>query len=434
MIFSQIITKVGTKCFLTFILSLLGNYLIFAQPVNEQVYNTNIKTIQLFKKGFVLSDPIITLNSDDELLLCFDELTNDSKSYSYTFIHCTPDWEPSNLIKSEYISGFTTNPINNYTFSFNTTFNYIHYEFTFPNNDVQLLLSGNYIVQVLDDYNDNKVVLSKRFRICEQAIKLIPEVRFPINGAIRNSHQQINIKLIYNDFIINNPNDEVSLYIQQNGRTDNSITNLKPDFIRPGELVYELNKKMIFEGGNEFRWLDIRSTRFLSENIRTIQTFSTLYHADLIEDKPKNRTPYFYKDDTNGRYIISVREHNDPTIEADYIFVHFYLPMEAPLIDGNIYIIGGLTNWELTEKNKMKYGFENMRYELTILLKQGFYNYQYLFVPFNGQPAEIGLLEGTHSIAENDYHIFAYYKGASDNYHRLIGYQSINSIKPIPIQ
>ena len=46
------------------------------------VLRDEIKSVQLFRKGNVLSNPIYELGSDVSLLLKFDELSEDVKNYS----------------------------------------------------------------------------------------------------------------------------------------------------------------------------------------------------------------------------------------------------------------------------------------------------------------------------------------------------------------
>jgi len=150
----------------------------------------------------------------------------------------------------------------------------------------------------------------------------------------------------------------------------------------------------------------------------------------LFADQVRYGLPYFYKEDSNGKYVVSVREYDRPEVEADYLFVHFSLAAETPFSDGEVYLSGALTDWELSEKNKMKYNYPSRKYELTLLLKQGFYNYHYLLVPQNRNSMRMNLIEGDFSQTDNDYSIYVYYRTSGDIYDRLIGYSAISSLKP----
>ena len=98
-----------------------------------------------------LLDPIIRLNSTETLKLSFDILSNEFHDYAYTFIHCDAEWNLSDISQSEYLNGFYHNFITDYTYSFNTLTNYCHYNFFFPNENVNFTKSGNYIVLIYDD-------------------------------------------------------------------------------------------------------------------------------------------------------------------------------------------------------------------------------------------------------------------------------------------
>ena len=55
------------------------------------VYNENIKTVVMHRKGFELSNPLIMLNEPAQLIFKFDDFSEDGKDYYYTVVHCDPD-------------------------------------------------------------------------------------------------------------------------------------------------------------------------------------------------------------------------------------------------------------------------------------------------------------------------------------------------------
>lgn len=99
--------------------------------------------------------------------------------------------------------------------------------------------------------------------------------------------------------------------------------------------------------------------------------------------------------------------------------------------DGNVYLNGELYNNVLDEKSKMGYNPETHQYEKSVLLKQGSYNYQYLFVP-NGQTVgQTGPIEDNFFQTENEYSIYVYYCPMGARYDRLIGVTSIRNTMPV---
>ncbi len=400
---------------------------VWAQQIAEQVNNSNIKTVQIHKKGWELSQPVITLGSNELLEFSFDEIGDASKTYNYTIVHCSSSWEMSNLVVSEYLQGFPHSPIDDYRFSMNTTFNYVHYKTEFPNNDLKILISGNYILKVYEEFNDHQPVIVKHFRVVEPMVTIDAKVKYPIDPSVRKTHQQLDLRILHPQLAINNPNDQIRLVVTQNGRADNQVTNVKPDYIRPNELGYDHPRALLFESGDQYRWLDIRSTRFLSEQVRQVSFSAPYYHVELFPDAIRSHNPFFYKDDSNGQFVVSVREYDDASIEADYLFVHFTLPVEQQFLDGHIYLLGEMNNHELNAQNKMAYNDLTKAYEQSILLKQGFYNYLYAFVPYRSKSPTLSVIEGSFAEAENDYQIYVYFKSTSDYYEKLVGYTVVNS-------
>ncbi len=416
--------------FFSLIFSFIISPQVFSQTESSYFQKSSIKTVQLHKLGWKMSYPLIQLNSSDQLVLSFDDLSEDTKNYNYTIVHCDHDWQPSDLLETEYTTGYTLNPVNNYQYSFNTKFIYTHYKLMFPNNDFKILKSGNYLIKVFEDNDKDNPVLVRPFMVYEQLVQVVPRIKYSVNSSIYLGVQEIDFSILHPRFVIDNPIEQVNVRIMQNSRLDNQINDLKPLFIRPAELVYDYNRENLFEGGNEFRWLDIRSTRFAPEYVKEIVYHDPYYHFELFPDKPRNGKSYFYKDDFNGRYYVEVREYENPDIEADYVYVHFSLLAIKPYPDGDVYVLGGLSNWQVNDANKMVYNAMNNRYELTLLLKQGFYNYQYLFVKHGETKGEIKRIEGSFGQAENDYLIAVYYRRTGGYYDRLIGMSIANSLKP----
>jgi len=398
-----------------------------AQLIRERVADKSIKSVQIHKRGWELSYPVIQLNSDDQLTLTFDELSNETNQYNYSVVLLNADNEESTLSPLEYVSGFPHYSVDDYEFSINTTYSYVHYTINFPDDNLKFLRSGNYAIRVYEKYDVDNPIIIKYFKVTEQLVTVSSTMRFPTKIDLRDTHQQLNFSVIHPNLRINNPMSEVKVVVMQNGRQDNIVTNLKPDFIKPSELTYEYQNKLIFEGGNEFRWLDMRSNSFLSEQIQKLIFSEPYYHALLFPDIMRWKEPYLKKGDSNGAYVVSLRDYDEPEIRADYFFTDFSLPMAAPMVNGDIYIIGALTNWQTNQSNKMVYNFNTKAYELTLLLKQGFYNYQYVFVDSKTGQSEMTYLEGNHSITENDYQIFVYYRGPSDYCDRLVGYSLVNT-------
>jgi hypothetical protein len=396
---------------------------------NPEKTSDNIKTVQFHRLGWPMSYPFMAINSSQKLLLSFDELGTEIKNYYYSVELCDANWQPSILMKSEYFRGNEMNPIDEYRRSFNTTFDYVHYKLTFPNEEASVLLSGNYLLQVFEDYGSAQPVLTRRFMVCEQRVKIQGDIKYTMQSSGRENYQEIDFEVFYPGLNIMDPGNEVEVTVMQNGRTDNAITGLRPLFFGNDRMDFNYNREVVMEGGNEFRWIDIRSLRFQSDHISKITFSDPFYHVDVLTDQPQGDRSYYYHTDFNGRYYIEVQEENEPEVSADYVFVHFYLKWIPPLQNRQVYLTGGLSNWQNNDKNRMAYDYDRDVYTLTLLLKQGYYNYQYLVYEEDGSSGSVMPIEGSFGRTENDYLILVYYRSPGERYDRLIGAEIANSVK-----
>ena len=150
---------------------LLLSFALKAQNVDNivfdnRVYVNDLATVQCYLEDYPYSLPVISLNSGEQLVLSFDDFNNDSRYLKYTFIHCTHDWKQDGLSQLEYLDGFMEDEISDYSYSFNTIEHYTHYSLSFPNDIMRIIKSGNYILYVYDDTQDNPV-LTRRFMVME---------------------------------------------------------------------------------------------------------------------------------------------------------------------------------------------------------------------------------------------------------------------------
>lgn len=394
-------------------------------------YRENIKTVQAFRDGFELSNPIMELNEDMTLVFKFDDLSEGVKDYYYTVIHCDADWNESFISQEEYIDGFLENPVDDYGLSFNTTFEYVNYRIEIPNDNLKFKLSGNYALVVYEDQDKEKIVLSRRFHIYENAVRIEGTVRRATLDAFKGTNHEVDFKIHHPNLPILNPREEVKVVIMQNNRWDNAIRNLKPLYIRERVLDYDYNRENVFPAGNEFRYFDNRTNRMNGENVIATDFHRPYYHKTLQTDEVRANKRFFSYPEMNGMYVVESQDQEvrDFDTECDYTFVHFTLPIEAPLLGGSVNVFGGLTNWNANKGNEMTYNFDRGQYELTLLLKQGYYNYMYVYVPQGATVADHTNIEGSFWETNNDYQIMVYYRDLAGRYDRLVGYVQLNSVE-----
>lgn len=406
----------------------------------ERIYDKNIHTVLCHQQDNQLTAPIINLNSEEKLELHFDDFSHELYDYYYTIIHCDSEWKKSDLLQSEYINGFFENRIENYKFSFNTLQKYTHYSLTFPEDLLIPKLSGNYIIQVFRENNPENIVFTKKFMILEEKVNIIPNIKRATLIEDRNFKQEVDFTISHENLYISNPYSDIKVIVKQNNRDDNSIKSLKPLFIKEDHLIYDYQDDNVFYANNEFRYFDIQSIRYLSEKIKDIKFLSidsihtgnidsSYIEAELYTDISRSFNEYITISDLNGDYLINKQEAWDSDIEGEYVNIKFSL-LENRITYGDIYIIGKFTNWILSEENKLIFNKKNRRYELSMLLKQGYYNYLYVVKDNNSNQINTSFIEGSHYECRNEYYIYVYYTDIMNNYDQLIGYIKTSS-KPL---
>ncbi|MCL2596164.1 MAG: DUF5103 domain-containing protein [Paludibacter sp.] len=410
------------KKFLT-ILIISNIFLLKGQIYQTQIFDNQIKTLQIGLTGVDFSLPVINLNSDAALEVSFDELSHNAHTYHYRLLHCNSDWTASQLASSEYISGFFFGDITDYTLSVSTLVNYTHYQLTLPNEYMQFKISGNYVLQIYED-DVNQLVAQACFCVAEPKVEISGRIRGNTDVELNRTLQQLDFEVDLSGFPTSDPKNDIKVNVRQNQRIDNQIINIKPTFFSNSKLSFINNRQLIFEGGNEYHRFDISSLYAASYGLDYVNYDGNVNNAFLLPYSLPEI--YVSQPDVNGKYLINFQEaFSDVSVEADYVLVHFAFDSGEPFFDGNVYIGGDFNNNLINREVQMKYVIEDGRYILTYLLKQGGYNYQYWFVPKNQQVASTRRTDGSFWQTNNEYTVYVYHRAWGERYDKLIGVKVI---------
>ncbi len=396
---------------------------------NDHVYKKNIKTALLHPEGNPVGFPMIKLDGNGKLHLSFDDLDGGVVDYSYTVIHCDADWKPSELNDMEYIDGFNPNEIETYDYSFNTLVDFTHYQLMLPNDDMAITKSGNYLLKVFVDDDQEDLVLTKRFVLFDAQVSVDAHVLRANSMLKSRTHQEIDFAVGYSEGNIRNPRAELKAYVLQNGRWDNVIKDIKPLYIRQSKLIYDYQDEIVFPGGKEFIVADLRSTRYTAEHIAVLKDDKDRYYMAVDPDRERSGRAYSYRGEANGKFVIENLHEDDFQLESDYIRTTFTLVQQFPDDQGDFYLFGGLTDWQIQDDYKMRYDKELSSYQCTVDLKQGYYNYGYAYVKEGTAAADMTKVDGSWYETENDYYILVYYRPFAGRYDQLIGYHIVNSVR-----
>jgi len=401
----------------------------FAQaPYENNVFSSSIKTVEFFNTKKNPSFPIITLNSTEQVQLDFDDLRGGTKYFYYTIEHCDGDWNSSNLSPNEYLTGFNEDKILDYSYSAATFQKYTHYTLKLPNDNIKPKISGNYILKVYEDDDPTKLILTRKFYVVNTKISITADIVPSGTLDARQTNQKINFELNYGGLTVQNPNTDIRTWVMQNDRDETGAFTTQVQYIKGTQLIYGDLSTNDFPGRNEFRHFDTRTLKLKSERVSEIYK-DTANTVVLLTDQSRNARNYTFLYDNDGNYyVINQDGSNNPTTDADYTHLYLSLNANKTSADGSAYIVGKFNDYKLDDRSKMDYDARGKFYT-HLFLKQGVYDYEYVWVDNSTKKPDDTFLEGNYFETENNYEILVYYHPPTARWEELVGYRFLNSAK-----
>ncbi len=398
--------------------------ILFFLPAFLYSQNVEIKSLNTYTSDNNLSFPILTGSS--RLVIEFDVDAAHPPNLHILFRFCDKDWNPTDNIfllnqgkDVAYFLDFSNLPNTVEGASY-------HFKNSFPDRDgyISFPFSGKWKYYIVDSQNHSKVFAEGRFiviidDVVELGIDITNEEMddknyFPIDFG--------NVYWITASFelpdglfpafvghveIIHNHKVDYSYIIDRGFTTNLRIYN------------WDANKKFSFTArdvfpGNEYRQVDLRD----------INKFTT---SDVQAQFEGFETTRFFRPgykDLNGGFILT--EFKDPF--STYMNVKFSIrPASAPT--GDVFLVGAFNDWIVSKDYKMDE--TSGIYSITVPLKRGVYDYQYVVAQNNNN--EIGnidwlQLEGNNWASSNEFTVLLYYKDPDfGSYDRIIGYQRFSN-------
>ena len=394
--------------------------------LSDKVYVSGIKSSTVLPSGKIHGEPVARLGGGrGQLTLTFDDLESEDRYLKYTFIHCTHDWKLSDMSPIEYLNGFWEDEFTDYTYSFNTITRYIRHRLDFPTANMSFSRSGNYILFVYDETPD-RPVLTKRFMVTEsEPIAIAGDVHAASDVNYRFTRQEVDFTVYAGGLGIRNPAATVHATIKQNGRWDNAIVGLTYRSGHSGELDFDYDDgRNTMEGGAEFRTFDISTLRSNADRIVGITFKNQENQAYVMQDEARPFGAYESRSTMNGDCFYRNRDMANDCSE-DYVNTHFTLSSTFPFDNGDVYVFGKITDWSILPEAKLKYNERQRFWETALLIKQGMYNYQYVYVPHDSRAIDATFIEGSHYETHNNYTIMVYYREEGSSYDKLIGLKTL---------
>jgi hypothetical protein len=376
-----------------------------------------IRSINLYNSQNRESAPIIELKSGETITLDFDYIGTDARQFVVSVSHRTPKWDESILSRSYYQTGLYEDQITAESTIRSVHPTYQRYSYQLPNDNIQLNVSGNYLLTV-SSFGSGEVLFSVPFYVYENEGKLSTSVQHipaPRN-SIRMYHQLFGT---YSspDFV-RMPQFNTSLYFVQNqfwGRYKQSSV----DQSLQNTIDFLISRDNAFVADYGFKHLDITELSADGVNIRAYEPSYRPPRIILRRDI-QDLTPSV---DANRTTRHGFPLFND---QARYVEVFFYLETAVDINPGDkIYVTGDFNNWTINQENQMQYSTEENAWEGSALVKQGEYSYKYVVVS-NGMIKDM-LLDNSFSLARQQYFGMLYYEDPDMGYHRLLQVNSVVS-------
>lgn len=388
------------------------------------VFAPDIATLQVNLDGDNFAAPIATLGTDDRIRIQFDHLSEDREYFRYRLLHCNANWTPDGLADSEFVDGFNEGRIEDAEFSLGTSTHYVHHSFSLPSDDVRPLISGNYLVQIYPESNPDSIVAQARVMFSENTVPVEMDVDTRTDVDYNRAHQQLTLRVDLDREPVEDIFNDITVVLSQNKRLDNAVALRRPMRISGHTAVYEHQPQLIFEAGNEYRRFEILNEHIPGMKVDHIEQHDPFYHYVLEPDASKAFSEYLYDATQGGRFLIRQSNSSHPETEADYGIVHFTL--DYPHRDGDmIFLDGDMVHRRFDNNSRMQYNHATGRYEHALLLKQGAYNYRYLYVPAGAKRGYTAQIEGDKYQTANEYSAEVYHRRRGERYDRLIGHRHI---------
>src|SRR5690606_11040916 len=254
----------------------------------------------------------------------FDDLRGDVRSYYFSIEHCDANWQPSRLHAMDYATGFNEDSIEDYRTSQGTFQKYTHHSFSFPNGSIAPKVAGNYLLKVYEDADQEGLVLTRKFYVVRPLIQGDTVFGPSLPAARRLSRQILDVSIRSSAVSISKRHRDVQVHVLQNQREDNMQVLTKPMFMSNEEVKYNSSETLDFRGNNEFRYLDIRSTKSASAQVLSLDA-DTAVHVTLFPDSDNSHSVYGSTYDENGKFFIRNMDHADENYQSDYAYVTFSL-------------------------------------------------------------------------------------------------------------
>lgn len=380
------------------------------QLANQVIAPQRIKSISL-QNSRESGVPFLVLKSQQQLVLHFDELIDFPTTFGVRFSRYTKNWEPDGLVPTQISNGRLDDLLTGAIRSESDYPTYYQFEYSFPNDQIQFTVSGNWMIEVFN-HNSGEVVFSLPFFITEQ------------KGSIEHSFETLN-ELGYesrfqHQFFVNYsfpsdlqmPEFNLSTYAIQDGQFNKEkeldITDISN--ANNGIIRFHHSRKDLFLANYDHQRLDIRKFKE-NKMIRFLEERSS--QPPLLQ---------LFDDDGSFDNTSVFPMRNSPSHDrfSRYGIIQFsFIPNWDALPNQQIFITGTFNQWIFKPEFELRWSDSLERFTTNALLKQGEYAYSYQVLQDGKllpQKAQNPMGQQTERI----YSLMVYYKEPSQLSDRLL--------------
>ncbi|MEM9664698.1 MAG: type IX secretion system plug protein domain-containing protein, partial [Bacteroidota bacterium] len=323
------------------------------------------------------------------------------------------------LAPAQYLSGFTRDDVLDYQISRGTDVPYVHYTYTFPNETIDFVLSGNYVLRVTEQGDETAVLFEVPFFVADQATGLsfatepvmVPGSAYPFQQPVAVFQPPTALEGDVFNF---------TTCFVQNARYEQARCTERPLVTQQPRLRFFLQPEVAFEPQPADFFLDLSQLRPGGDLMATDLSASPMT-AELEPDFARLGADLGTPRLNRQTVTQGALNGGEPQLAGEYVMTRFgYVPPDERPYRGDVFLLGSFNQWRYDPAYRMDWNAEEGRYELDVLLKQGLYEYQYA-TPEDTDTALRGPLPRRNDL----YTALVYYRDLQFNTDRLISVQQV---------
>lgn len=377
----------------------------------------SVKTVQLYRTGDESSLPIHSLNSGGTLTLSFDVLEQGTGGpLSVYFYHADRTWK-RDLLPSEFLQSFLSDDIRRYDPSSATEVRYVHYSYEFPNANISFLTSGNYIIRVAAQGEEDEPLFERAFFVSEDAAEV--ELAFRSGLSFGGSLLQPLVQIRPGAQLDGVQAFDYATCFVRNGRFEQTRCAPEPSVIDLAQMQFYLPREQAFATDELIYEVNLGLLQ-VGPQISGVDFSTSPYSARLDLDYARFGSEANQASLTGQPVIDQVYlDGGSANTQAEYVDVQFrYVPESEEQARGAVIVTGAFNNWQIDPQNALVWVPEEGRYEGSLLLKQGLYLYRYYVDDPSATP------ERNIALQQNLYTALVYVFDPSRRTDRLVAFRS----------